>query len=182
MRDDGSDASAVKSPDLLVLGLGNPILGDDGVGWRIVEEVAASINDPLVETDRLAVGGLSLMERLIGCRNAILVDAICTSSAPPGSLHRLTADDLPPAFESYTRSIHDTGLPEALAVGRSLNADLPHRIEIVAVEILPGIEFSESLTPPAAAAVPLARDLVLEMIQALLGRPPALAVESRSGG
>lgn len=176
------DSTAVMAPCLLVLGLGNPILGDDGVGWRIVEEVAASLNDPLIETDCLAVGGLSLMERLIGCRDAILVDAICTGSAPPGSLHRLNADGLPPAFAGYTRSIHDTGLPEALELGRSLNADLPRAIEIVAVEILPGIEFSESLTPPAAAAVPHARNTVMELIHALLGRPPILAAESRSGG
>ena len=46
----------------LVIGLGNPILGDDGVGWRVVEEIArktADRND--IEVDTVSLGGLSLM-------------------------------------------------------------------------------------------------------------------------
>ena len=51
----------------LMIGLGNPILGDDGVGWRVAEEVTRKTNRPAdIEVDCVALGGLSLMERLTG--------------------------------------------------------------------------------------------------------------------
>ena len=60
---------------MLVIGLGNPILGDDGVGWS----VAGSLENRLkgnegIEVDCLAVGGLSLMERMLGYRHVMLID------------------------------------------------------------------------------------------------------------
>ena len=61
----------------MVIGLGNPILGDDGVGWRVAEEIARNtINQPDVEVDCASLGGLSLMERLTGYERVILVDSI----------------------------------------------------------------------------------------------------------
>ena len=52
---------------ILVIGLGNPILGDDGVGWRVVEEIARkTANKPDIEVDCVSLGGLSLMERITG--------------------------------------------------------------------------------------------------------------------
>lgn len=162
---------------LLIIGLGNPILGDDSVGWRIVERLTAVIIDPWIETDCLAVGGLALMERLVGYREAILVDAIHTGGAAPGSLHHLTPAILPPAAESYTRSIHDSGLQEALHIGHTLHVDLPQRIEIVAIEIMPALEFSEALTPAIAAAIPRAEVMIQRMILDLFGRNPILTAE-----
>ena len=51
----------------LVIGLGNPILGDDGVGWVVAEGIARLTEDrPEIEVDTVALGGLSLMERLTG--------------------------------------------------------------------------------------------------------------------
>ncbi len=62
----------------IVVGLGNPLLGDDGVGWQVVNALAGRLAPlaPTVELDRLAVGGLGLMERLVGFERAILVDAL----------------------------------------------------------------------------------------------------------
>ncbi|MBI5713137.1 MAG: hydrogenase maturation protease [Chloroflexi bacterium] len=62
----------------VVIGLGNPILGDDGVGWRVVEAVQEQINDSSVDVDCAAVGGITLMEHLIGYDRAILIDAVIT--------------------------------------------------------------------------------------------------------
>jgi hydrogenase maturation protease len=56
----------------IVIGLGNPILGDDGVGWQIAQQVEQQSDfPPDVEVDCLALGGISLMERLIGYQKAI---------------------------------------------------------------------------------------------------------------
>ncbi|MGZ6260732.1 MAG: hypothetical protein ACXWN5_07770, partial [Candidatus Limnocylindrales bacterium] len=66
-------SSASAADPILVVGLGNPLLGDDAVGWRVVEALEARLETgadhdrvPSLELDRLAVGGLTLMERLVG--------------------------------------------------------------------------------------------------------------------
>jgi len=136
----------------LVVGLGNPILGDDGVGWRVAEEVRARLTDPDVTVTCLALGGVSLMERLVGYRRALVVDAL-TTGAPLGSVFSVPLSALPePA--GHTASAHDTTLAAALALGRALGAELPEEVWVVAVEAERLYEFSDTLSPPVAAAVP----------------------------
>ena len=168
----------------LVLGLGNPILGDDGVGWRVVKVVqeawrriaddrrstidhqtpphrqSSIINGPLsaVEFDCFTLGGLALMERLIGYDRAVLVDAIQTRGGEPGAIYRLTLDDLPTL---HANSAHDASLNAALVMGRQLGARLPDEIVIFAIEAVNLYDFNESLSPPVAASVGRAAELVL---------------------
>lgn len=148
----------------LVLGLGNPLLGDDGVGWRVAERVRDQIADSTIEIDFHAGGGLSLMERLIGYDRAIIVDAINTGRAPPGKVSYFRLEDLPNDTASHLASAHETNLPTAIEVGRRMGAALPHRIEIVAIEAQAVYDFSETLSPAIAAAVPRAVQLVLEQL------------------
>ena len=120
----------------LVLGLGNPILGDDGIGWQVVAALRQMGLPPGVETDCLAVGGLRLMERLVGSDEAILVDAVSTGGAP-GSVIVVPLDDLPPRAAGHVDSSHDASLPAALAAARALGADVPETVLVVGVEIAP---------------------------------------------
>jgi len=157
----------------LVLGLGNPILGDDGVGWRVVEEVErrwrqveepwSTVHGPssVIEFDCFALGGLALMERLIGYDRAVLVDAIQTRGGEPGAIYRLTLDDLPTL---HANSTHDTSLKAALELGRRLGARLPEEIVIYAIEAVNVLDFGESLSPPVAAGVGRAAEAVLAQL------------------
>ncbi len=164
----------VPSGATLVVGLGNPLLADDGVGWRVAQALIARLaEDPLlaadpacagVEVDHLAVGGLSLMERLVGYRRAVLVDAMVTGQHPPGTVRRFTIADVPGREATHLDSAHDASLATALAAGRSLGADLPTEIVIVAVEAVRVDEFGETLTPAVEAAIPAALDAVLAAI------------------
>lgn len=150
----------------LIVGLGNPILGDDGVGWRVAEEVGRRLTDAAtpVEVDCVSLGGLSLMERLIGYDCAILIDAVRTGHGPIGAVSRFALGDLPDQSAGHLSAAHDTSLQTALQVGRAMGARLPARITIVGVEAYNIYEFSEELSPPVAAAVPRAADLVLESL------------------
>ncbi len=160
----------------LVLGLGNPILGDDGVGWRVAEALEARIAregridsprgalPPRVEIDRLSVGGLRLMERLIGYRRAIIVDAVETGTAPPGTVRRVRLDELPVPGQERLASAHDSSLAAALALGRSLGAPLPESPWVVTVEAELGIEVGDRLTAAVEAAIPVATTAVLEVL------------------
>jgi hydrogenase maturation protease len=155
------------NPRTLVVGLGNPLLGDDGIGWRVAEQVQREIEAEAlpVEVDCLSVGGLRLMERLVGYDRVVLIDAISTGRRPPGSIYRLSLADLPDPAGGHLGSAHDTTLQTALELGRALGAPTPDNMTIVAVECECLFDFTEDLTPPVAAAVPLAARMVLGILE-----------------
>jgi hydrogenase maturation protease len=151
----------------LVIGLGNPILGDDGVGWRVVEEIARKTVDRSdVEVDTASLGGLSLMERLTGYEHVILVDSFFSGKKPVGTVSQFFLTELPDLSSGHTTAVHDTSLRNALNVGRSMNISLPRDedVHIVAIEAENVYDFSESLSAPVEAAVPLAVEAVLQLI------------------
>ncbi len=172
LKSKGIAPSVAGSPPTLVVGLGNPILGDDGVGWRVADRVRKEIRARRIpaEVDCLAVGGLALMERLIGYERAILVDAITTGMDPPGSVRRLRLEDLQEFGGCHLGSAHDTSLQTALRVGAALGASLPKQLWIVSVEIERNFDFGGELTPRVEAAVAGATELVLEALLAGTGK------------
>jgi hydrogenase maturation protease len=147
---------------ILVLGLGNPILTDDGVGVYVVREVAARWRGDGVEFGEACVGGLRLLEVIAGCERLILVDAIQTLGATPGQIHRLAADDLRSSL--HTGSTHDFSFQGALAWGRRMGMKLPpdDSITVIAVEVEDVLTFGETLTPAIAEALPRAVAAVLD--------------------
>jgi hydrogenase maturation protease len=65
----------------------------------------------------------------------------------------------------HSASTHDTSLMTALKTAESIGADIPKRVDVVAVEAQNVYDFSENLSPPVAAAVPGAVQAVLDLIQ-----------------
>lgn len=165
-------AAAGGPPDAtIVVGLGNPILGDDGVGWRVAEAVGAL--HPEVEVDCLALGGLSLMERLVGYRRAIVIDALQTPNGRLGQVLCLPLEDLPDRSAGHTTAAHDTSLNTALRLGRAMGAELPAEVIVVGVVVAANYDFSEELSEPVAAAVPAAARLVSALLGLPAGHAPA---------
>lgn len=156
-----SDPSA-PSVATLVLGLGNPILGDDGVGWRVVEDVGRLVSPDAIECDCVALGGLALMERLVGYDRAILVDAIQTDGRSIGEVRQLSLEELP---SLHSDAVHDASLKAALELGRRLGAPLPGDIRIIVVEAAEVLTFGETLSAQVEAAVPGAVRMVLAALE-----------------
>jgi hydrogenase maturation protease len=149
----------------LVIGLGNPILGDDGIGWQIASELQQKEIMPSdVTIDWAALGGISLMESLIGYDRAIIIDSIVTHQAPIGSVNTFKLDDLPNASLGHMSSAHDTSLQNALHIGHALGTHLPGDITIVTVESQNVYEFSETLSPAVASAVPEAISIIKKLL------------------
>jgi len=148
----------------VIIGLGNPILGDDGVGWRVAEEVehrlARTHED--VHVERAAVGGLGLMERLVGCDCAVIVDAVHTGRRPTGAVMRTPLEALVDPSAGHTASVHDVSLATAMAAGRAVGAPLPSRVMIVGIETPRAMRLSETLSPAVEAAIPVAATLALD--------------------
>jgi hydrogenase maturation protease len=148
----------------LVVGLGNPILGDDGVGWHVAEYLRQQPLAPGVEIDTLALGGIGLMERLIGYQKAIIIDALKTGHFPTGSVHSFRLDALENPFAGHLGSAHETNLQTALELGRDLGADLPHEVTVIAIESPYVYDFSDLLSPEVAAAVDKAAQFVMDLV------------------
>jgi hydrogenase maturation protease len=155
----------------VIVGLGNPILTDDGIGIHVIRAVksrlahaeisASSSQLSLVEA---SVGGLRLLDILAGHGRAIVVDAIQTRDGEPGKVYRLHPNDL--KASRHSGSTHDLTLSGALALGRRLGLDLPQDRDLVilAVEVEDVLTFGEECTPPVAAAIPGVAQMVLDEI------------------
>ncbi len=150
------------------------MLGDDGVGWRIADEVEARLAvEPelsaglVVDVERLGVGGLRLMEYLEGYDVAILADAARFEDRPVGDVRASPFDQLESHAAGHLDSAHDASLATALDLGRRLGARLPSAIETVTVQIHVNDEFGEKLSPEVEAAVPAAVEAVLQLLKAV---------------
>ena len=148
----------------LIVGLGNPVLGDDGVGWKVAEKICQQLPvDTPVVVDYLSLGGISLMEHLIGYDRAVLIDAFA-SDEDLGSIHVMNLNDMPNYSAFHIASAHDTSLQNALEMGRSLGAFLPEQITVIGIATKRIYDFSEELSPPVAEAVPHAAKIALELL------------------
>jgi hydrogenase maturation protease len=153
---------------ILVVGLGNPILGDDGAGWRVAEEVLSRLEgtelQPDVAVEQLSVGGLALMERLLGYARVIIVDAIKIGDGGIGNLLCIPLSDLPDHSSRHTSSAHDTSLQNALRVASEMGFNVPSEVWVVGISAEQTEVFSEQLSPPVEAAIPEAADIVMRLV------------------
>ncbi len=156
----------------LVVGLGNPILGDDGAGWRIVDALERRLRDDAatrssvgaVELDRLAVGGFSLMERLVGYDRVVIADAV-QEADDEGTVSSRPLADVIRRNVGHLDSVHDATLDEALVAGRALGARLPTDVTVVGVTARRVDEFDECLSPVVAAAIEPAVEAVIAALR-----------------
>jgi hydrogenase maturation protease len=147
----------------LVLGLGNSILTDDAVGFAVIEEVGKQLDRGDVTVSEASVGGLSLLELVVGYDKVIIIDAIQTSACQPGEIHRLSPDEFRGTLRAA--STHDITFATALDLGHQLGMDIPREIVIFAVEAVDVETFGEELTAAVAAAVPKVVKLVLQELE-----------------
>ena len=144
----------------IVLGIGNPILRDDGVGIHVVKQLKKHIDDPSVTLDEAQTGGMNLLDMIRGYDKAILIDAIKIKHAQPGEVKRFLLSDFS-SIHSYNP--HDVTLLEALRLAEKLGEDkIPHEIVVIGVvlEEIP-LEFGEHLSSTVATAVPKAVEMTL---------------------
>lgn len=166
-----ADSSAITADEFstiktLVIGLGNPILTDDGAGILAARLVAEQLPpNSNVDVIELAVGGLSLMEAMVDYERVFLLDALYAPDGEPGQIVQFSAGELPETLNSA--SAHDVNLPTALRLGRDLGAKLPSTtaIQVVGVYAQEVLTFGDKPTPLVAAAIPEMAGLVLRLLE-----------------
>jgi hydrogenase maturation protease len=150
----------------LIVGLGNPILTDDGVGVRVAASVRSRLpDDSSIDITEVSVGGLTLMETMIGYERVILVDAYQPGNGKPGTIHKMNLADLEAVSPTqHSASPHDASLVTALQTGHRMGLPLPKEVTIFAIEVENVTEFGDQPTPAVAAAIPAVVESVLEEI------------------
>lgn len=143
----------------LILGLGNPILGDDGVGFRVAEELKDRLDEQDVTVVETSMAGLNLLDLLTGYDRTIIVDAIQTVGGKAGQIYRLCPEALD--FTRHATSPHDVDLATALELGKRVGLALPQEITIFAIEVADASTISEECTPKVRRAVPVCAEMIV---------------------
>jgi hydrogenase maturation protease len=128
----------------LVLGLGNELLSDDGLGLLAVRKLKDE-NKLKADLIECSLSGMALLDIFIGYDRAIVVDAVKTGRGAPGTIYELNPEDLGPVFAP---SPHYAGLPELLATAAQLGLDFPGEIKIFAMEVDDPYTIGGGLTEP----------------------------------
>ncbi len=138
----------------LVLGLGNILLRDEGVGVRVVEALAERYVLPAsVEVVDGGTAGMDLLDTLAGCAHLLICDAVRTGG-PPGSMVKLAGDQVPALFQTRY-SPHQLGLSDLLAT-LTLTGEAPATlilIGIVPADLGLGLELSPAVAGVVGQAV-----------------------------
>lgn len=147
-----------KAEMTLILGFGNPLQGDDGVGTCAVEMLNKHVLPPEVRVHDAGTPGFSLVSELEGWKRVILIDAVRMGRSPgswrrfePGEVRLLAADGMV--------SLHQPGLANALALAQALDL-LPEEIIFYGIEPI-GMNLFDELNPDV-------RDSVAEVIESII--------------
>lgn len=155
----------------LVLGLGNELYGDDGVGIAVAQKLK---NDPElqkkfspyiknVDIEECSLTGFKLLDVVIGYDRLIIIDTIKKENPITGKVYILRHSDL-----RYIPgpSPHYVSIPQAVDIGRKLGLKVPSSIDIIAVEAKNLYDMGEGLTPEMTKAIPE----ILQKLKELLGK------------
>ena len=143
----------------LILGVGNPILQDDGVGLHVIDELRAHLHDSNVILDTAFTGGLNLLDLIRGYDNVIMVDAIKQEDCRAGEVKRFALNDQPTVHSSNP---HDVSLSQALHLAQQLgDLTLPKNIVVIGIVVKNTLDFGESLSAEVQGAIPTAVTMVL---------------------
>lgn len=148
----------------LVLGLGNTLLGDEGLGVRIIEKMQQEDSD-LAGITYLDGGTLSftLAGYIEEADNLIIVDAAQLNSSP-GDISVYENEDMDQfVSSSRNKSVHEVNITDILALAH-LTGHLPERRALIGIQPK-FIDWGDTLSDPAAQAIPQARKITRELIK-----------------
>ena len=147
----------------IILGVGNQILGDDGVGIHVANELKHCIQDPNITIEEAITGGMNLLDLILGYDRAIIIDAVKTEEGESGEVKRILLSDF---STMHSCNPHDVSLIEAIEMAKKMGElRIPQEIIIIGVLMkqIP-CEFGEELSEKIAAAVPKAVEMILNEI------------------
>jgi hydrogenase maturation protease len=132
---------------IVVLGLGNPLMADEGVGIAVIERLqseAGQYSD--VEFVDAGTGGMAVLHRIEGRRKAVFVDCAFMGE-PPGTIRRFTPGAVRSTKALAHQSLHEADLLRILDLAKQLG-QAPEQVVIFGIEpetVAPGLGLSTML-------------------------------------
>jgi len=148
---------------VVIVGIGNTLLGDEGVGVHVLNKLRSARLPKGVELVEGGVGGLALLDNVKGFDWAIFIDSLAGDT--PGRIHRLTGNDIDTKVKTslHPTSAHDVGLPEMIKIGKSVYPDeMPKKIIIYGIEITELKMYSAELSREIRETVDKVAELILQ--------------------
>lgn len=130
----------------LILGLGNEILSDDAIGPKLVRRIKEELSFSNTKFHTAVIGGMEMIELIKGFDRVIIIDSIKTKDGSTGSVYHFTPEDFLETL--HLSSFHDLSFTDALKLADKLDYALPKHIDIIAIEIVEDLEFSDQFSPP----------------------------------
>lgn len=146
---------------IMVLGVGNLLLSDEGVGVHVVRKLMGMALPAGVEVVDGGVQGLGLMGTVLGADCLIVIDAV-RGGGPPGSIYRFDVEDLTKSPHLYKMSVHEVGILDVLDVSR-LVGQTPNTT-VIGIEPK-SMEMGMELSPEIQAKVPRVIELILDELK-----------------
>jgi hydrogenase maturation protease len=150
----------------MILGIGNDILSDDGIGPKIVKALESKYSIPGMEYHTTALGGLDILEFINGYHWVVFIDAIKTRGGIPGAVYEFTPEDFKDTL--HLNNIHDVSFLTAIEMGKQLGLGIPKYMYIFAIEIIEDQVFGEDFSPPLQKRYEQIVIEIHERIQALI--------------
>jgi len=146
------------------MGVGNPLMRDDGIGPRVIEMLRAGYTFPdNVEVVDAGTMSFMILDLLRGVDRLIIIDAVRDTGEAPGTVLRMTPEEIAP--NQVAHSLHDVRLVDVLQAA-DLMGSTPMTIAF-GVQIDTIEEWVLELSDPVEAAVPIAAGAVLEELQSM---------------
>lgn len=142
----------------LILGMGNPILTDDGVGIKIARKLKE--DNPELEVAETSEAGMALLDFVVGYDKLIIIDSIKTEQGKPGELYKLGLEDFKPDMGFF--SSHGVDIATAVELGRRAGYKMPEYISLYAVEIKDNSTFGEECTEEIEERIPFIVKQIIE--------------------
>lgn len=147
-----SPAASEAGPNVLILGIGNVLWADEGLGVRVIEEIAARYHfGPNVRVLDGGTQGIYLVDHIRWADVLVVFDAIDYGLAP-GTLKLVEGDEVPKFMGAKKMSLHQTGFQEVLAMA-DLMGDYPDHLLLVGVQPVELEDFGGSLRPEVKAQI-----------------------------
>jgi hydrogenase maturation protease len=150
----------------LVLGIGNDILTDDGIGPRLVKDIQEHQYRENVHFKNAFLGGLEILELIRDFEKVIFIDAIITKDGIPGTVYHFMIEDFQETL--HLSNLHDVNFLTSLELGKRMNLSLPSEIHIIAIEIVEDRVFSDHFSPGIEEQYPKILGSVITILRTLI--------------
>jgi hydrogenase maturation protease len=142
----------------VLIGLGNPIMSDDGVGIVVSRKVHTRLSGFELETS--GGNGFDVIDRMLNCDTAVIIDSMVTGLHPPGTVAKLEAgSDLRTLRMTHS---HGVDFLTAMEMAKSMGARLPGEIVVYGIEVQDPFSLGQEISQAVVGRIDEVVDSIVE--------------------